>query len=156
MLLVAYPVYNHGGHFGTAEPEVKLGISPAKTPRPQRSENSNKQFFQDNLSSLRNLACFAPWRESSLLIASFMSNSKCLHLRGTTLAAACSLQRRYFAAEGVDFSRRTSPILMVSPSRSKYSNRGIVYFRLELIRSRNEPAVISPLSERNLLRTALI
>jgi hypothetical protein len=46
--LVAYPVYNHGGRFGTAEPEVKLGISPAKTPRPQRSENNNKQFFQDN------------------------------------------------------------------------------------------------------------
>src|SRR5215831_7174725 len=87
MLLVAYPVYNHGGRFGTAEPELKLGISPAKTPRPQRSENNNKQFFQDNLSSLRNLTCFAPWRESSLLIASFMSNSKCLHLRGTTLAA---------------------------------------------------------------------
>src|SRR5215471_15684276 len=73
MLLVAYPVYNHGGRFDTAEPEVKLGISPAKTPRPQRSENNNKQFFQDNLSFLRNLACFAPWRESSLLIASFMS-----------------------------------------------------------------------------------
>src|SRR5262245_55487030 len=67
-----------------AEPELKLGISPAKTPRPQRSENNSKQFFQDNLSSLRNLAYFAPWRESSLLIASFMSNNKCLHLRGTT------------------------------------------------------------------------
>src|SRR5262245_27341762 len=66
---------------------MKLGISPAKTPRPQRSENNNKQFFQDNLSSLRNLACLAPWRESSLLIASFMSNSKCLHLRGTTLVS---------------------------------------------------------------------
>src|SRR5262249_48321348 len=36
-----------------------------------------------------NLACFAPWRESSLLIASFMSNSKCLHLRGATLAIPC-------------------------------------------------------------------
>src|SRR5262249_49961383 len=68
-----------------AEPELKLGISPAKKPRPQRSENNSKQFFQDNLSSLRNLAYFAPWRESSLLIASFMSNNKCLHLRGTTL-----------------------------------------------------------------------
>src|SRR5215467_4533264 len=78
--------HKHGGRFGTAEPEVKLGISPAKTPRPQRSENNNKQFFQDNLSFLRNLACFAPWRESSLLIASFMSNNECLHLRGTILA----------------------------------------------------------------------
>src|SRR5262245_66125357 len=47
-------VYNHGERFGTAEPEVKLGISPAKTPRPQRSENNNKQFFQDKLSFLRN------------------------------------------------------------------------------------------------------
>src|SRR5262245_34274968 len=43
-------------------------------------------FFKIILSFLRNLACFAPWRESSLLIASFMSDSKCLHLRGTTLA----------------------------------------------------------------------
>src|SRR5262245_49553556 len=45
-------------------------------------------FFKLILSFLRNLACFAPWRESSLLIASFMSNSKCLHLRGTTLATS--------------------------------------------------------------------
>src|SRR5262245_14193913 len=42
-------------------------------------------FFKIILSFLRNLACFAPWRESSLLIASFMSNSKCLHLTGITL-----------------------------------------------------------------------
>src|SRR5215813_2195627 len=77
------------GVLAPAEPEVKLGISAAKTPRPQRSENNNKRFFQDNLSSLRNLACFAPWRESGLLIASFMSNSKCLHLRGTKLEGAC-------------------------------------------------------------------
>jgi hypothetical protein len=35
-----------------------------------------------------NLACFAPWRESSPLIEispDVMSNNKCLHLRGTTL-----------------------------------------------------------------------
>jgi hypothetical protein len=45
-LLVPYPVYNHVA----AEPQPKLGISPAKTLRPQRSENNNKQFFQDHLS----------------------------------------------------------------------------------------------------------
>src|SRR5215831_13682587 len=83
------------GVLAPAEPEVKLGISAAKTPRPQRSENNNKRFFQDNLSSLRNLACFAPLRESSLLIASFMSNSKCLHLRGTTLALGRSDPRSF-------------------------------------------------------------
>jgi hypothetical protein len=36
-----------------------------------------------------NLACFAPWRESSPLIEispHVMSNNKCLHLSGTTLA----------------------------------------------------------------------
>src|SRR5262245_33167952 len=70
------------GVLAAAEPELKLGISPAKTPRPQRSENNNEQFLS---SPFRNLACFAPWRESSLLIASFLSNNKCLYLRGTTL-----------------------------------------------------------------------
>jgi hypothetical protein len=39
-------VYNHSGRFGAAEPELKLGMSPAKTPRPQRSKNNNKQFFK--------------------------------------------------------------------------------------------------------------
>jgi len=39
-------VYNHGGRFGAAEPELKLGISPAKKPKSQRSQNSNKQFFK--------------------------------------------------------------------------------------------------------------
>src|SRR5215813_5162248 len=64
--------------------------------------------------------------------------------------------RGYLLLETEDFRRRISPILIVSPSRSKYSKSGIVYLRLEPIRSRNDPAVISPLSERNFLRTALI
>ena len=40
-----------------------------------------------------NLACFAPWRESSPLIEispHVMSNNKCLHLRGTTLVITLS------------------------------------------------------------------
>src|SRR5215467_7996384 len=78
------------GVLAPAEREVKLGISAAKTPRPQRSDTNNKRFFQDNLSSLRNLACFAPLRESS-----FLSNSKCLHLRGTTLALGRSDPRSF-------------------------------------------------------------
>jgi hypothetical protein len=44
-LLVAYPVYNLVGVLA----RQSHGISPAKTPRPQRSENNNKQFVRDNL-----------------------------------------------------------------------------------------------------------
>ena len=66
-LLVPYPVYNHVA----AEPQPKLGISPAKTLRPQRSENNNKQFFKIIYLFPPNLACFAPWRESSPLMESF-------------------------------------------------------------------------------------
>ena len=44
---------------------------------------------------------------------------------------------RFAPDEIGDFSRRMSPIRIVSPSRSKYSNSGIVYLRLEPIRSRN-------------------
>src|SRR4030095_13132888 len=78
-----------------------------------------------------------------------------LCLRSPLVCALSMNSPGYFPAAGEDLRRRISPILMVSPSRSKYSKRGIVYLRLEPIRSRNDPAVISPFSERNFLRTVL-
>src|SRR4030095_9980307 len=41
-LLVLYPVYNHHEDPSPAESQLKLGISRAKTPRPQRSENNGQ------------------------------------------------------------------------------------------------------------------
>jgi hypothetical protein len=41
-LLVLYPVYNHHEDANAAESQLKLGISRAKTPRPQRSENNGQ------------------------------------------------------------------------------------------------------------------
>ena len=51
-----------------------------------------------------------------------------------------------FGFSGCALSRRASPMRMVKPSRSKYSKSGIVYLRVDPIRSRNDAAVISPLS----------
>ena len=47
-----------------AGPQSKLGIPPAKTPRPQRSEKMNRMVCEIINLSIPNLAYFAPWRES--------------------------------------------------------------------------------------------
>ena len=94
-LLVLYPVYNHHEDPDAAESQLKLGISRAKTPRPQRSENKGQQLFQDNSLFPPNLACFASWRESIPLFENFrfvMSNNKCLHLRVTTLGLKLNIR----------------------------------------------------------------
>ena len=91
-------------------------------------------------------------RKSTLILLMVYFNAKgiCCPAR-----PAPAYDPSYFPTAGEDFRRRTSPILMVSPSRSKYSKSGIVYLRLEPMRSRNDAAVISPFSEINFLRTAL-
>jgi len=45
--LVAYPVYNHGGRFGTAARSETRNIS-RKDAKAAKTQNNNKQFFQDN------------------------------------------------------------------------------------------------------------
>ena len=46
-----------------AQPQPKLGLSLAKTQRPQRSEKMVRIVCRTIYLSPPNLACFAPWRE---------------------------------------------------------------------------------------------
>jgi len=45
------------------QPQRKLGMSPAKTPRPQRSEKNGENHLREYFSFPSELGAFAPWRE---------------------------------------------------------------------------------------------
>ena len=59
-----------------ATPQPKLGLSRAKTQRPQRSENNGEKFSKIIHLFPPNLACFAPWRESIPRVRVFQITGK--------------------------------------------------------------------------------
>ena len=59
-----------------AQPQPKLGLSPAKTQRSQRSENNGEKFSKIIYLFPPNLACFAPWRESIPRVRVFQITGK--------------------------------------------------------------------------------
>src|SRR5512143_927453 len=76
------------------------------------------------------------------------------------IAPSCLLRAAHCAVWGFSvangaFSRRTSPIRNVTPSRSKYSNKAMVYLRLDPRTSRKAAALISPFSASDLQSKAL-
>src|SRR6185295_2598020 len=61
--VVGEKVRPHHGDPSAAEPQPKLGVSPAKTQRAQSSEIEGENHLYEFLSFPQKLGAFAPWRE---------------------------------------------------------------------------------------------